>query len=439
MRILYLLLYLFLNLGLRIFFKRVKTVNNKKGIGRTIFVCNHPAAFMDPLVVALYGGNPVHFMVRADVFKPFFKPFFWAAHMLPIYRQLDGGDTKIKNKEVFSKTAELLRNNKNILIFGEGFTDETFIRRVKPIKKGAIRIGFSSLEAMNWGHNVYVNAIGCNYTAPNMALSELLISSGDRICLNDYRKQYEQNPSGTITMLTRILEQDMKNQITHVENMEWLEFHEQCMKLTRKGMDPICYDVKYTLEYRHFYSQELANVLNEKSADQLDQLTGVRQEVKDYFSSLATIKISENERFLHATSSWNLKNKVIKILLSLPFALLGIIHVGLFYFIIKRFVEKVFIRPVFWGSSKLIILIAVVGLFNIPFIFLIANYFSCLGSTYSFLFGFTYYFFIWFYGLVAFYFKNDIYYCYRYLKTRNVDLLKYNATAERLANSLKSI
>ena len=440
MKIVYFLFWLIFNVGLRVFFKAVRTFNFKqRELGRTIFVSNHPAAFMDPLVIALFGKNIVHFMARADVFKPILKPIFSAAHMLPIYRQLDGGDTQEKNRLVFLKTSEILRKNKNILIFGEGFTDEVFIRRLKPIKKGAFRIGFTALEVMNWEHNVYVNAIGCNYTEPNMALSELLISSGDRICLNDYREQYEQNPSGTITMLTRMLEQDMKNQITHVENMEWLEFHEQCMMLTRKGMDPICYDVKYTLEDRHFYSQELAKVLNEKSADQLEQLTGVRQEVKDYFSSLAAINISENERFLHATSSWNLKNKVIKILLCLPFALLGIIHVGLFYFFIKRFVEKVFIRPVFWGSSKLIILIAVVGLFNIPFIFLIANYFSCLGSTYAFLIGFTYYFFIWFYGLVAFYFKNDIHYCYRYLKTRKVDLFNYNATAERLANSLKSI
>ncbi len=338
MRILYLLLYLLLNVGLRIFFKRVKTVNSKKGVGRTIFVCNHPAAFMDPLVVALYGGNVVHFMARADVFKPFLKPFFWAANMLPIYRQLDGGDTQEKNKKVFVKTSEILRNNKNILIFGEGFTDEAFIRRVKPIKKGAFRIGFSALEAMNWEHKVFVNGLGCNYSSPNMARSELLISIGTPICLNDYRNDYEENPSRTIAVLTKILELDIINQITHVENVDYLEFHEQIMALTRKGIHPISYDPSYSLEQRHNYSKELAIKLNEKTEDQLAHLESLKNELKAYFSLLDSMGISENERFLHENNAWKISLRCLKILLMLPIAILGFVHGGLLYLLVKCFV-----------------------------------------------------------------------------------------------------
>jgi len=389
MRILYLLLYLLLNVGLRIFFKRVKTVNSKKGVGRTIFVCNHPAAFMDPLVVALYGGNVVHFMARADVFKPFLKPFFWAAHMLPIYRQLDGGDTQEKNKKVFVKTSEILRNNKNILIFGEGFTDEAFIRRLKPIKKGAFRIGFSALEAMNWEHKVFVNGLGCNYSSPNMARSELLISIGTPICLNDYRNDYEENPSRTIAVLTKILELDIINQITHVENVDYLE--------------------------------------------------SLKIELKAYFSLLDSMGISENERFLHENNAWKISLRCLKMLLMLPIALLGFVHGGLLYLLVKSFVEKKFKRPVFWGSTKLLLLLAFVGLCNIPVIFLIANYFSCLGSGSAYLIGISYYLFIWLYGLIAYIWKNDATYLYRYFKSRKVNLSIANSKASKLIDAANSI
>ena len=440
MKILYLTFYVLFNLGVRLYFKRVRTLNIKrKGLGRTIYVSNHPAAFMDPLVIALYGNRVVHFMARADVFKPIFKPIFTAAHMLPIYRQLDGGDTREKNKQVFLKTSELIRKNGNILIFGEGFTDEVFIRRVKPIKKGAFRIGFSALEAMNWEHKVYVVGIGCNYSAPNMARSDFLLASADPICLNDYRSDYEENPSRIISVLTAILEADIKNSIIHVENQEWLEFHDHAMKLTRQGMDPLCYDDSYSLEQRYQYGRQLAKTLNDKSEEELAQLDLLKSEITAYFKGLASLNISENERYLNASKSWGIPKRLLTMLVSLPFALLGLIHAGLWYLLVKRFVEKVFKRPVFWGSSKLIILLSLVGIVNIPFIFLIADYFACLGTAYSYLIGFLYYIFIWFYAFMAYAWKIHATYCYRYLKVRKLDLSSFHDTADRLKRSIHSI
>ena len=167
MRILYLILFLPLKYSFRLFFSAIKTVNSRrKFLGRTIYVSNHPASFFDPLVIAGLQLPIVFFMTRADIFTKISKPFFWAFHMLPIYRQQDGGDTVAKNEKIFRKCSRILSQGRNLLIFGEGFTDDVFIRRLKPIKKGAVKIGFSTLENMNWKKNVYMAAIGCNYTNP---------------------------------------------------------------------------------------------------------------------------------------------------------------------------------------------------------------------------------------------------------------------------------
>mgnify|MGYP000029100951 CR=1 FL=1 len=84
-------------------------------------------------------------------------------------------NTKEKNNEVFIKCTETLLRNRSLLIFGEGVTDDKFIRRLKSIKKGALRIGFTTLEACNWKEKVYVAAIGCNYSNPSRFGSDLLI------------------------------------------------------------------------------------------------------------------------------------------------------------------------------------------------------------------------------------------------------------------------
>ena len=117
---------------------------------------NHQGSFMDPLFIASQRKPIVFFMTRSDVFNKFSRPFLWAAHMLPIYRQRDGVDTKVKNAKIFEKTNVVLNGNRNILIFGEGFTDDRIQRRLHPIKKGPARIGFSALEYTNWNKEIYL-------------------------------------------------------------------------------------------------------------------------------------------------------------------------------------------------------------------------------------------------------------------------------------------
>ncbi len=371
MRFFYFLLYITLNYALRIFYPRQKVINGpKEFFGRTIYVSNHAAAFMDPLVVASLRRPIVFFMTRSDVFTPIAKPILWAAHMLPIYRQLDGGDTKEQNAKVFEKCSKILSFGRNLLIFGEGFTDDVFVRRLKPVKKGAVRIGFTALENMNWKKKVYIAAVGCNYTEPNKIGSDILVATSDKFCLNDYKEQYLENPNKTITDLTRKLELMMQEQITHVSDLNWTSFHENVMRISRKGMNAENPDLSIPLEKRWEYSKRLAKWLNDLSPEQLQKLEPLKKDLDSYFSLIKKMKI--REKLLYEFSNNEKLSSVKEILLMVllfPFAILGFIHAGLPYIAIKRFVEKKFKRKVFWGSVKLLLGKITIGLINIPFIF----------------------------------------------------------------------
>ena len=157
MRPFYLLLKISLNISFRLFYKRFIILNKHKELfGSTIYVSNHPNSFMDPILIGAVNRPIVHFMTRSDVFVWWLKPVLWSSHMLPIYRQQDGKDTKGKNTDVFNTVNSSLRKGRNILIFGEGFTDDTPIRGLKPVKKGPIRMGFGALEAINWSKKIYI-------------------------------------------------------------------------------------------------------------------------------------------------------------------------------------------------------------------------------------------------------------------------------------------
>jgi hypothetical protein len=57
-------------------------------------------------------------------------------------------------------------------------------------------------------------------------------------------------------------------------------------------------------------------------------------------------------------------------LLLFPFAIIGAIHCALAYMFVKRFVEKSFKRKVFWASVKMLLGAIVLGIINIPIMFI---------------------------------------------------------------------
>jgi hypothetical protein len=402
-------------------------------LGRTIYVSNHAASFMDPLVVTSLRRPIVFFLTRSDVFTKFTKPFLWAAHMLPIYRQLDGVDTKELNAKVFEKCTKVLSFGRNLLIFGEGFTDDTFIRRLKPLKKGAIRIGFTALESMNWKKKIYVAAVGCNYSDPNKLRSDLLISSSERFCLNDYKEAYLENPNRTITELTRKVELLLQQQITHVEDKDWSNFHEHVMRITRKGMNAENSDFRIPLKARWHYSQQLANWINNLTVEEKAKLHSLRDELSTYFGLIKRMRINENDVFtVSQFKPLNRINELIRLILLFPIALLGFVHCGPWYIVIKRFVEKTFKRPVFWGSVKLLLGTAVFGLVNIPYIFIFKSWiYPSTGL------ALLYYFGIGFYGLATYSWFNNYKRFKEKGKTAKVDLSKIVAKRKLVSSRIQ--
>lgn len=398
MRPLYAILYLTIKYPLRIFFPRQKLVNtHNRFLGRTIYVINHSSSFMDPLVFASMQKPIVFFMTRSDIFTPVMKPILWASHMFPIYRQQDDEDTKGKNEEVFKKCTGILKYGRNLLIFGEGFTDDVFIRRLKPVKKGAVRIGFTSLEQLNWKKKIYICAAGINYSDPGKTLGDVLISNSDKICLNDYKEQFLANPNKVINELTKHIEKLMKEQLTHVADKNMAPFHENVMKLTRKGMNADCRDTKIPLIKRWEYSRKLALWFNENVSESNEALMKLKSDLEDYFKLLKKFKIEEKYLFDVVQSKGSRTKEILSIILLFPLSILGFIHCGLFYWLIKRMVEKAFKRRVFWSSVKMLLGMIIIGLVNIPVIFIFYHFVYP-----SYWLGFAYYAGIGIYGISAY-------------------------------------
>jgi hypothetical protein len=344
---------------------------------------------MDPILIGSMNRPIVHFMTRSDVFVWWLKPILWASHMLPIYRQQDGKDTKGKNSDVFDKVNSSLGKGRNILIFGEGFTDDTPIRGLKPVKKGPIRMGFGALEAINWSKKIYISGIGITYSDRNTINSEFVLDSGPKICLNDYKESYLANPSRVINEVTRIVEKNMQECIVYVADPARYSLLEGIMQITRKGINHANHDDRIPLLKRWQYAKNLASWINQHVTGESTEILALQKDLDAYFNLEKRMKVED--RFVAAKKDPGLVstlNNWLYLILMWPFAIAGFIHGFIPYIIAKKITEKIMKRKVFWGSVKMMMAKIFGSLYNIPIIVLITKWYLphwSLGILYYFL------------------------------------------------------
>lgn len=238
-------------------------------------------------------------------------------------------------------------------------------------------MGFAALEAIGWSKKIYICGLGINYTDRNTIGSEVLVATGNKICLNDYKEAYSASPNKVINEVTKLLESRMQECVTFVKDKHWYGFHENVMQITRKGMNHENHDDTIPLEERWKYSQQLATWMNKQPPlEENEAIVTLKKDLEGYFALEKRMKIQD--RFVLAPTHPELKNRsneLAILLLLWPFAILGFVHGWIPYILVKKFTEKAFGRKVFWGSVKMMLGKLVGTLYNIPVIIALTHYF----------------------------------------------------------------
>lgn len=152
--------------------------------GALLFVCNHPNALIDPLMVKTHTYKHMSVLTRAGVFKnKFIIKIFESVKMIPIYRKRDGWNAISKNDAVFNRCYNLLNEKKSILIFPEG--SHSILRKVRPLTKGFARIIFGTFDKFP-DAEIQIVPVGLNYSAPTKYPDSVSIHFGEPFNAKDF-------------------------------------------------------------------------------------------------------------------------------------------------------------------------------------------------------------------------------------------------------------
>lgn len=215
----------------KIFFRRIDVVGLEKlkSDKPAIIIANHPASFLDAMVLAVFLKRSIHFYVRGDIFAhPIAYRMLTMLHMIPIFSREHGVRNLEKNKRTFDRGRKLLEEGKLLLIFPEGFSRQS--KQLEPFKKGAARVALQTSFEGGKVNELRIQTIAINYSYHHLG-SNLLIRLGDSITLESFEQQYKEFPAMAIANLNKAMSTVFQRNVIHVQDGKRTNLAESLIKM----------------------------------------------------------------------------------------------------------------------------------------------------------------------------------------------------------------
>lgn len=223
-----------IKLALHTYFKRIDIIN-REGLDerRVIFVCNHPSALFDPIMVGAHTPRPIHFLAGAEWFGGRLQSWLFRRefNMIPVFRPwlAKEGEEPPSNDEMFQACYEALRDGKRIIIFPEA--SSVTVPWIRSIKTGAARIKLGADAFIGEDDAVKIIPVGINYTNPHRFQTSVLMKVGDPIKFNDLLADQGLSEQQLVTKMTKRVYDAMSETVFYPENEKSFEFIRNVKKI----------------------------------------------------------------------------------------------------------------------------------------------------------------------------------------------------------------
>jgi len=165
----------------------------------------------------------LHYWAKSTLWKlPVLGAILDRLGAIPVFRKQDEpvveGQRVEGNRATFEVAAAKLNKGAHVLIFPEGVSQVGL--SLKPIKTGAIRLGFQALEDNDWAEDIPIVPIGIDYTEPSLFRGHVTIRIGEPVSLAEFRGAFAVDPRSAVLQVTEIVTGRLKNLLPHLDEPE---------------------------------------------------------------------------------------------------------------------------------------------------------------------------------------------------------------------------
>jgi len=255
-----------------------------------LFVGNHQNSFMDGILVGSYLPQPIHFTMRADMFRnPVARFCLHELNVSPVYRIEEGLENVHKNLEAFTAIYDVLQKNGNFIMFSEGVCIQE--KRLHKLRKGTARLAFGTEE--KFGLDVNIVPVGINYTYPAGFRKEVMINFHDSFSIRELKDLYQAHPAKALLSFNEKCYDGLLEEVIIVEDPknDWLA--EQLLIMARNDMVLPFFRWRFDSDDRRKMEKNLTEKINFLSKTSPEESEILKGKVKEYTGLLASNRLKD--------------------------------------------------------------------------------------------------------------------------------------------------
>jgi len=325
----------------RIFYSNLKKVPLEKPL---LFAGNHQNSFTDGMLVGSYLPQPIHFLMRADMFKnPVARFCLRELNVSPVYRFEEGLENVHKNLETFKAIYKILNKNGNYVVFSEGICVQE--KRLQKLRKGTARMAFGAEE--KHGLDVYVVPVGINYTYPAKFRKEVMINFHDPFSIKELKELYNINQAKALLAFNEKVQAGLKEQVIIIESPENDWIAEQLLVMGRNSFVLPFFRWMFDSDERRQLEKRISEKINYLSKTSKEALDSLKAKVKAYTGRLEKNQLKDEN--IARKLDWGFI-RYLSVILGLPIFIAGYIA-NLIPYIVPRIICNTQIKdPRFYSS-----------------------------------------------------------------------------------------
>jgi 1-acyl-sn-glycerol-3-phosphate acyltransferase len=350
----------------RIFYSNLKKVPLEKPL---LFVGNHQNSFMDGILVGSYLPQPIHFTMRADMFrKPFARFCLQELNVTPVYRIEEGLENVHKNLETFTEIYDILRKNGNFIMFSEGICIQE--KRLHKLRKGTARLAFGAQE--KYGLDVNIVPVGINYTYPAKFRKEVMINFSDPFSIKELKDSYKAQPARALLTFNEKCDASLKKEVIIIEDPKNDRLAEQLLTMERHNLVLPFFQWRFDTDDRRILEKNLADKINHLAKSNGNEMENLKGKVAEYADKLRSEGLKDDN--FARKLDWGFL-RYFAVVAGFPLFLAGYIT-NLIPFIVPRAICDKLIRDLRFYSSFYISSGTVLYLIYFPVLLILAAVFA---------------------------------------------------------------
>ena len=200
--------------------------------GPLIIAANHPGSVLDGILLSTLVPRRINYLAKSEFFRfPLVASLFRGLGAIPVYRA-GQAEQPSGNVDAFQRVYEVLEQGGCVGIFPEGRNSPR--RQIAEIRTGVARMALQAEARNGFELDLRILPVGLTFESRELFLTSVFLCFDRPLSMSEYAASYQASPDRAIRALTDEVQQSLRRQALHIEDMRLGQLARDVSRIVRR-------------------------------------------------------------------------------------------------------------------------------------------------------------------------------------------------------------